>query len=269
MCSSSHPCFTLSIIIPDASALTESFLVILGTSSPALQISSKCAPEFGSTYSYVPPEKTCLPFASTETIPGNVSQPTLFPANINPPYSTFPVLASYLELNICRSPMFPSTFISTSLLNTCCLLNSVSIPTLFISDFNCLISELIASLSAILFVSFDACTASSRILCTISMTSSIAPSAVWIHEIPSWVFCAPRISPRICIRIFSDIFKPAALSDALLMRYPEESFSAAFSFFPLFIFNCLAVNWDNRLFAITIPTTPPYPVLLCISSLLV
>jgi hypothetical protein len=51
----------------------------------------------------------------------------------------------------------------------------------------------------------------------------MAPSAVWINDIPSCVLRSAIANPRICARIFSDMANPAASSAALLIRYPDAN----------------------------------------------
>jgi hypothetical protein len=57
--------------------------------------------------------------------------------------------------------------------------------------------------------------------------SFIAPSAVWINATPSPAFLKSCRKERPFARIFSEMAKPAASSDAWLIREPEDSFSRA------------------------------------------
>ncbi len=108
-----------------------------------------------------------------------------------------------------------------------------------------LISSWIFSLSDALFVPFDAWTDSSRHRSIISCTSVRAPSAICIMEIPSSEFADACVSPRICLRIFSDMLRPAASSAALLILYPLESFSADFPRIP-----SVMPNWRSAFIAL-------------------
>jgi len=67
-------------------------------------------------------------------------------------------------------------------------------------------------------VSLAACTISSRIRCTMLLTSCIPPSAVCTRLMPSMAFLLAMSKPRIWARIFSLMARPAASSAALLMR---------------------------------------------------
>src|SRR3569623_33557 len=72
-------------------------------------------------------------------------------------------------------------------------------------------------------VAFEAWTARSRIRCKLEVTSSRAPSAVWIIEIPSWAFIAAWFSPPIWDCIFVEMARPAASSAELVIRKPDDN----------------------------------------------
>ncbi len=107
------------------------------------------------------------------------------------------------------------------------------------------ISSWIFCLSAALFVPFDAWTDNSMHRSIISCTSVRAPSAICIMEMPSSEFADACVSPRICLRIFSDMLKPAASSAALFTLYPLESFSADFPRIP-----SVMPNWRSAFIAL-------------------
>ncbi|OPZ31953.1 MAG: hypothetical protein BWY99_02859 [Synergistetes bacterium ADurb.BinA166] len=65
--------------------------------------------------------------------------------------------------------------------------------------------------------------------CSMEWVSLRAPSAVWIIDMPSWLFRTAWSSPRTWARIFSDMASPAASSAAELMRSPVESLLMDFS----------------------------------------
>src|SRR6188768_3128840 len=66
---------------------------------------------------------------------------------------------------------------------------------------------------------------SSRIRCRILLISPVAPSAIWTRAMPSSAFDLARPMPRILERMVSDTERPAASSEARLMRRPVDSFS--------------------------------------------
>src|SRR5690606_16908370 len=81
------------------------------------------------------------------------------------------------------------------------------------------------SMSLSLYVPFAFCTASSFSLTSMLLTSSSAPSAVCISEMPSCAFLAAWLRPLICALIFSEMDRPAASSAARFILFPDDSFS--------------------------------------------
>src|SRR3954468_6118113 len=97
-------------------------------------------------------------------------------------------------------------------------LNFVVVPMRSISEASWLTSDWIAVLLVALSVPLLYWTASSRTRWSMLWTVESAPSPVWTSETPSWMlrwFCA---RPRIWARIFSEMARPAASSDARLIR---------------------------------------------------
>ena len=76
--------------------------------------------------------------------------------------------------------------------------------------------------SPVPFVPFCACTASSRMRCSASVTVASAPSAVCASEMPSLALRMATLMPRICAFIRSAIARPAASSFAELTRRPDD-----------------------------------------------
>src|SRR3954451_23399803 len=96
-------------------------------------------------------------------------------------------------------------------------LNFVVVPMRSISEASWLTSDWIAVWLVLLSVPFLYWTASSRTRWSMLWTVERAPSAVWTSETPSWMlrwFCA---RPRIWARIFSEMARPAASSEARLI----------------------------------------------------
>ena len=104
-------------------------------------------------------------------------------------------------------------------------LNTALVPMRVTSADSASTSDWMAPLPAVESEPFLYCTASSRTRCRMLWTSSRLPSAVCTIETPSWMLRCAWARPRIWLRIFSEMPRPAASSAALLMRRPDESLS--------------------------------------------
>ena len=76
--------------------------------------------------------------------------------------------------------------------------------------------------SVVPFEPFCACTASSRMRCSASVTVASAPSAVCASEMPSLALRIATLMPLICAFMRVAIARPAASSPAELTRRPED-----------------------------------------------
>ena len=100
-------------------------------------------------------------------------------------------------------------------------------PMLSISLVSCLISACIALRSSPVTVPLLACTDSSRMRCSMFVTSPIALSAVCARLMPSLALRIATARPRTSAVMRCEIARPAASSLAELMRWPVESRSIA------------------------------------------
>ena len=82
-------------------------------------------------------------------------------------------------------------------------------------------------MSLVLLVPLCACTASSLILCSMSVTSLVAFSTTFKRPSASLAFFADIDSPLTWAVMLSAMAKPAASSAALLILLPVESLSIA------------------------------------------
>ena len=101
-------------------------------------------------------------------------------------------------------------------------LNLVCAAMRVISDESAWYSVSMLARSDVPFVPFWAWTASSRMRCKASVTVASAPSAVCASEMPSLAFRMATLVPLICAFIRSAMARPAASSEAELMRRPED-----------------------------------------------
>ena len=93
---------------------------------------------------------------------------------------------------------------------------------------SCLISDWMEERSVVVRVPFSPLTASSFILCNISSTSFRAPSAVCTTLIPSCAFAAAWVRPLTCLRIFSEMERPApSFTTIFFLRYFSSSSGTA------------------------------------------
>src|SRR5262249_38854714 len=91
-----------------------------------------------------------------------------------------------------------------------------------ISDWSCANSLFSESLSEELFVELRACTASSRMRCSESLTCDRAPSAVWASEMPSLALRIATFMPLTWALMRWAMARPAASSLAELIRRPDD-----------------------------------------------
>ena len=99
---------------------------------------------------------------------------------------------------------------------------------------------------------FALCTASSRIRCSMLVTSSSAPSAVCAIEMPSFALRMPWFMPRTCASIDVEIARPAASSLAELIRLPVDSRSIAVDSMSCALVDAFAARSAEMLEAITV-----------------
>jgi len=102
-------------------------------------------------------------------------------------------------------------------------LKSVSLETRFTSDMSAWSSASRFARWVSVKVPLAACTARSRMRCSMSFTPDRAPSATCTRLTPSCALREATCIPRIFVRICSLTARPAASSAARLMRRPEES----------------------------------------------
>ncbi len=180
---------------------------------------------------------------------------------LSPSFSAFIVKDALVAFCVIV-PSRPASFafrylvtLSVSPLSRYISLNFVVSDTRSISVRSCVTSSWIVWRSESALVPFDALVASSFMRCSISCTSVSAPSAVCTALMPSSAFREAWDRPRICLRIFSEMERPAASSAARFTLYPDDSFSADLDNVPCVMPNILLAFIALRLCCTTIINT--------------